>query len=208
MVRALEREKHRFPEVIFPSQQQRPRLGPSLQMQASFLRETWGPALCGIGLSQAQAGELFGKWLLPLGSVFKETKVDEQAFRQRIQLFADAMARHLQDLKYFLHSPSWDPAVGRMMEASDPELTFLMRSGAAHVVTMDTGRPPDDASDEVQTTLYDVYLPNAETPGEARIRIVFPCPGAEQQADTIQVTNGVLQETHGKARQLLSQVAA
>jgi hypothetical protein len=208
MAHGLETHTHHFPEVFFPGQQQKERLGPWLRKLALFMRDTLAPKLNAIGLTNDQVGQLWMKWMAPLGSIYKETKVDDAAFMETLNTFVSDIVIHLQRLKYFMHTTDWQQVVDRIEGASDTELTFLMKSGASHFVTIDSGRPVADPADEVRTTVYDVYLPNAETPGEAQIRISFPAKGVEMQDEPIQVTENVMHDTHNRIGHLLVAKAA
>jgi hypothetical protein len=206
MVRNFEAQDRTFPEVFFPSQQQSERLTASLLLQVDFLCNTWAPMCEKIGMTSDQAMAVWGKWCLAIGSIFKETKVEERVFLETMQMFADNMVVHLQALKHYMHVPDWNDVVARIEAASDSEYEFLMKSGASHLVTSESGRPPDDPTDEVCMSFLHVYLPNVESPGEARIRVPFACTGVEKVSSPIQVTNNVLHTMRDELQKALERL--
>jgi hypothetical protein len=197
-----------FPEVFFPHQEKPERRVPSLLLQVNFLKDHWWPMCIAVGMTREQAMAVWGKWCKPIGSIFRETKVDEQEFRQTILTFAENMVLHLQALKYYMHTTEWSEVVARIEDASDPEFEFLMKSGLAHVVTIDSGRPGAEPTDEVAMSLMHVYLPNAETPGQARIRVPFAAKGVEVRVPSIEVTNNVTVTMREELRMALDAVPA
>ena len=200
-----------YGDVFFPSQQRKERFGPWLQLHVQFLMSEWIPKLQRIGLTQDQSMRLWRKWCLPVGSIFKETDVDEAEFFKRLQTFADSMISgkaHLHELKWYLHASDWESVVVAIETASDPELTFHMQSGKEHRITIDSGNPPDDALDHVSKTLYKIYLPYVETlDEETPLRVEFPVKGLETAISPIVVMDHISRVAQRKLGKALKNAA-
>ncbi len=206
----METNRPRFPEKLFPGQLQKERICPWLLLQAQFIGKKWHPAMGALGLNTDQSMRLWSKWFAPLGSIYKETEVSPDYFQEALETFLEKSMAHLNNLKLYLSQEhgfevSWNEVVQRIEGAMPTDLIFFMQSGKVFTMTEGDERPAAHPDDKVRSVLYDVYLPNVLTAGEARLRIPFSCVRAEiLQHPVLEVTDGVTQETRYLTHRLIA----